>query len=196
MLSQAAVSFGESGRSSLVVLYFDVVVVDFFPSSERACEAHLMIGGVRRYSRKDDLIPGLGWSDGRTQCYRKRQCATRTLNRGRYSENGNKFHNSHASLTDNRREYRLLRRLTTGSVYSQSGGHRISVAPEVAQQIRSREIELTGMELSKNLDANTSAVVKNAVSEAFLAGFRVVLFSCAGVAMGCAGIAWVLVKKK
>jgi hypothetical protein len=70
------------------------------------------------------------------------------------------------------------------------------VAPEVAQQIRSREIELAGMELSKNLDANTSAAVKNAVSEAFLAGFRVVLFSCAGLATGCAGIAWVLVKKK
>jgi hypothetical protein len=52
------------------------------------------------------------------------------------------------------------------------------------------------MELSRNLDANTSAAVKNAVSEAFLAGFRVVLFSCAGLATGSAGIAWALVKKQ
>jgi hypothetical protein len=52
------------------------------------------------------------------------------------------------------------------------------------------------MELPKNLDANTSVAIKNDVSEAFLAGFRVVLFSCAGLATGSAGIAWVLVRKK
>jgi hypothetical protein len=73
---------------------------------------------------------------------------------------------------------------------------RFSVAPEVVQQIRSKEIELAGMELPKNLDANTSVAIKNDVSEAFLAGFRVVLFSCAGLATGSAGIAWVLVRKK
>jgi hypothetical protein len=69
-------------------------------------------------------------------------------------------------------------------------------SPEVVQQIRSEEIELAGMELPKNLDANTSVAIKNDVSAAFLAGFRVVLFSCAGLAMGSAGIAWVLVRKK
>jgi hypothetical protein len=73
---------------------------------------------------------------------------------------------------------------------------RFSVAPEVVQQIRSKEIELAGMKLPKNLDADTSVAIKNDVSEAFLAGFRVVLFSCAGLAMGSAGIAWVLVRKK
>jgi len=73
---------------------------------------------------------------------------------------------------------------------------RRSVAPEVAQQIRSKEIELAGMELPKNLDANTSVAIRNDVSEAFLAGFRVVLFSCTGLAMGSAGVAWVLVRKK
>jgi EmrB/QacA subfamily drug resistance transporter len=72
---------------------------------------------------------------------------------------------------------------------------RRSVAPEVAQQIRSKKIELAGTELPKNLDANTRVAIRNDVSEAFLAGFRVVLFSCAGLAMGSAGVAWVLVRK-
>jgi len=72
----------------------------------------------------------------------------------------------------------------------------LSLAPETAQEIRSKEIELAGMELPKNLDASTSAAVTNDVSEAFLAGFRVVLFSCAGLAMGSAGVASVLVSKK
>jgi EmrB/QacA subfamily drug resistance transporter len=73
---------------------------------------------------------------------------------------------------------------------------RFSVAPEAVQEIRSKEIELAGMELPKNLDADTRVAIKNDVSEAFLAGFRVVLFSSAGLAMGSAGIAWVLVRKK
>jgi len=72
----------------------------------------------------------------------------------------------------------------------------LSLAPETAQEIRSKEIELAGMELPKNLDASTSAALKHDVSEAFLAGFRVVLFSCAGLAMASAGVASVSVSKK
>ena len=73
---------------------------------------------------------------------------------------------------------------------------RLRVAPEVAQQIRSKEIELAGMELPNSLDGDGKAFAKKAVSEAFLAGFRAVLFSCAGLAMGSAGVASVLVRKK
>jgi EmrB/QacA subfamily drug resistance transporter len=72
----------------------------------------------------------------------------------------------------------------------------LSLASETAQEIRSKEIELAGMESPKNLDANARSAVKNAVSEAFLGGFRVVLFSCAGLAVGSAGVASVLVSKK
>jgi len=73
---------------------------------------------------------------------------------------------------------------------------RLSVAPEATREIRSKEIELSGMELPKNLDAKASAAIKKAVSEAFLAGFRIVLFSCAGLAIGSAGVASVLLPKK
>ena len=73
---------------------------------------------------------------------------------------------------------------------------RLPVPVEAAQEIRSKEIELAGMELPNSLDGDGKAFAKKAVSEAFLAGFRVVLFSCAGLAMGSAGVASVLVRKK
>jgi len=73
---------------------------------------------------------------------------------------------------------------------------RLSLPPDAVQQLQSRKIELAGMELPKNLDANSREAAKHAVSDAFLAGFRVVLFCCVGLAIGGAGIAWVLVPKK
>jgi hypothetical protein len=73
---------------------------------------------------------------------------------------------------------------------------RLSVPPEAIQEIRSKEIELAGMELPKNLDANARAAIKNAISDAFLVGFRRVPFSCAGLAIGSAGVASVLAAKK
>jgi len=73
---------------------------------------------------------------------------------------------------------------------------RLSLPPDAVQQLQSRKIELAGMELPKNLDANSREAAKHAVSDAFLAGFRVVLFCCVGLAIGGAGTAWVLVPKK
>ena len=72
----------------------------------------------------------------------------------------------------------------------------LSLPPEAKQQIRSREIELAGMELPRDLDANSREATEHAVSDAFLAGFQVVLFSCAGLAIGSAAFAWLLVPKK
>jgi predicted MFS family arabinose efflux permease len=61
---------------------------------------------------------------------------------------------------------------------------------ETVSEIRSREIELAGMDLPKNLDANASAALRDAVSQAFLSGFRLILFSCAGLSIASAAVAW------
>jgi len=66
---------------------------------------------------------------------------------------------------------------------------------EAISEIRSKEIELAGMDLPKNLDANARAAVQTAISEAFLSGFRLVLFSCAGLSMVSAFVAWGLIPK-
>jgi EmrB/QacA subfamily drug resistance transporter len=82
------------------------------------------------------------------------------------------------------------------------GGHldrrlaSLPLASEAVHEIRSREIELAGMELPENLDTHTEAVVRGAVSEAFLSGFRLVLFCCAGLSVGSAAVAWRFVARK
>jgi EmrB/QacA subfamily drug resistance transporter len=62
-------------------------------------------------------------------------------------------------------------------------------------EIRSKEIELAGMDLPKNLDANARAAARTAISEGFLYGFRMVLFSCAGLSIASAVVAWRLLPK-
>jgi EmrB/QacA subfamily drug resistance transporter len=66
---------------------------------------------------------------------------------------------------------------------------------EAISEIRSKEIELGGMDLPKNLDANARAAVHTAISDAFLSGFRLVLFSCAGLSIASAVVAWRLIPK-
>jgi hypothetical protein len=61
---------------------------------------------------------------------------------------------------------------------------------QTVQEIRSKEIALAGMELPKNLNADTKANVQKAVSDAFLSGFRSLLFSCAGLSILSALLAW------
>ena len=72
----------------------------------------------------------------------------------------------------------------------------LSLAPGTVAEIRSKEIELAGMELPQNLDPNATAALRHAVSEAFLAGFRLVLLSCAGLSLGSAAVAWSLIPKR
>jgi EmrB/QacA subfamily drug resistance transporter len=64
------------------------------------------------------------------------------------------------------------------------------------REIRSKEIELAGMDLPDNLDANARTAVQSAVSEAFLSGFRLILFSCAGLSIASAAIAQALIPQK
>jgi hypothetical protein len=64
------------------------------------------------------------------------------------------------------------------------------------REIQSKEIELAGMNLPKNLDANARAAVQSAISEAFLSGFRLVLFSCAGLSIASAAVAQILIPQK
>ena len=72
----------------------------------------------------------------------------------------------------------------------------MSLAPETVREIRAKEIDLAGMELPKDLDADARAAVQGAVSEAFLSGFRLVAISCAGLAIGSAAIAARFVARK
>ena len=60
----------------------------------------------------------------------------------------------------------------------------------IVENIRSREIELAGLEPPPGLDAISVAAIRHAISESFVSGFREVLLCCAGLSIGSALIAW------
>jgi len=60
----------------------------------------------------------------------------------------------------------------------------------IVQDLRSREIELAGLEPPPGLDADTVEGIHQAISESLISGFRVVLLCCAGLSIGSALIAW------
>jgi EmrB/QacA subfamily drug resistance transporter len=72
----------------------------------------------------------------------------------------------------------------------------LSFPPNQVHEIRAKEIELAGMELPKDLDAHASGAIRAAISEGFLSGFRLVLFSCAGLSVGSAVVAGLFVARR
>jgi EmrB/QacA subfamily drug resistance transporter len=65
----------------------------------------------------------------------------------------------------------------------------LSLTPDTVHEVRAKEIELAGMDLPKNLDPNATILVRQAISESFLSGFRFVLFCCAALAAASAAVA-------
>jgi EmrB/QacA subfamily drug resistance transporter len=68
-----------------------------------------------------------------------------------------------------------------------------SVPPGIAQQIKLEETKLAGMPLPAGIDSDTQAVLKKSVGEAFVFGFRVIMWICAGLSVGSAVVAWAMV---
>jgi EmrB/QacA subfamily drug resistance transporter len=59
----------------------------------------------------------------------------------------------------------------------------------IAHDLRSKEIELAGIEIPQGLDPDTVAATQRAISDAFRLGFRIVLFACAGLSVASAVVA-------
>ena len=70
---------------------------------------------------------------------------------------------------------------------------KLSLAPRVSQNIQSKQIDLAGLELPGGLDANTVAMIRRAISDAFLSGFHLILFFCAALSIVSAIVAWRLI---
>ena len=79
-----------------------------------------------------------------------------------------------------------------GSYLDQSLGN-LSLAQHVILDIRSKKIELAALELPPGIDANAIGAIRRAISSAFISGFRLVLFFCAGLSIGSAVVAWRLI---
>jgi MFS family permease len=70
---------------------------------------------------------------------------------------------------------------------------RLSLPPNVVQDIRSRQIELAGLQIPQGLDTNAMETLRRAIANAFLAGFRLIMFLCAALSTASAIVAWRLI---
>jgi hypothetical protein len=68
----------------------------------------------------------------------------------------------------------------------------LNLPENVVQDLRSREIELAGLQPLPGLDTDTVTAIRRAISESFISGFRIVLLCCAGLSIASALIAWKL----
>jgi EmrB/QacA subfamily drug resistance transporter len=73
---------------------------------------------------------------------------------------------------------------------------RLSIPPEAIQSIQRDEIRLAGLQLPAGLDTRMGTVVKEAVNQAFIFGFRVVMLICAGLSVASAAAAWLIIPEK
>ena len=69
----------------------------------------------------------------------------------------------------------------------------LSIPQDIAQDFRSKEIELAGLELPPGLDPSVTAAIRRAISDAFRSGFHLVLLSCGGLSATSALVAWKLI---
>ncbi len=56
--------------------------------------------------------------------------------------------------------------------------------------LRSNSVALAGLEVPTDLSANTGAIIRAAISHAFIFGFRLTMFICSGLAVASAGVAF------
>jgi len=72
----------------------------------------------------------------------------------------------------------------------------LSLPPEVVKALESNRIRLAAIEIPSGLDPNVATAVKTDVDRAFLSGFRLIMFICAGLCVLSAGCAKVFIAGK
>jgi EmrB/QacA subfamily drug resistance transporter len=83
-----------------------------------------------------------------------------------------------------------------GVVMVRAFGHRLqellsslAVAPNILQDLRSNAVKLGALGAPPHLDDKSAATVRNAVAQAFVFGFRLIMLLCAGLAAASAWVA-------
>jgi EmrB/QacA subfamily drug resistance transporter len=69
----------------------------------------------------------------------------------------------------------------------------LSLPSDVVQQVHNNEIKLAGAQPPDGLDPGTRVLIKEMIGQAFIFGFRIVIFICAGLSLTSAAIAWLMI---
>ena len=72
---------------------------------------------------------------------------------------------------------------------------RFSLSPAVLRELHADEIKLAGLQVPIGLDSSTSAAIKQSVKEAFVFGFRIVMWACAGLSVAGALVSWLMIRR-
>ena len=68
--------------------------------------------------------------------------------------------------------------------------------PHIVQYLQSNAIKLAGVDLPSGVDARTAVVIRASVSHAFVFGFRIEMFICAGLCLASSAVAWILISAR
>jgi predicted MFS family arabinose efflux permease len=67
---------------------------------------------------------------------------------------------------------------------------------QVLAELQANEIKLAGLQAPAGLNPGVQAVVTQSIAAAFVFGFRIVIWICAGLSLASSAIAWLLIPKK
>src|SRR6266516_1140069 len=70
------------------------------------------------------------------------------------------------------------------------------LSPEVRRKLEDQRIRLAAMEISAEVDFETKSKIKRSIDESFVAGFRLVMLTASGLALGGAACAWLIISDK
>jgi len=74
--------------------------------------------------------------------------------------------------------------------------NQMNVAPQVRQVLDDQRTKLAAAEMPANIDEGTRAVIKQAIDECFVTGFRRVMICGAALAFASSLMAWVLIRSR
>jgi MFS family permease len=72
----------------------------------------------------------------------------------------------------------------------------IPISDTARQELASQRIKLAAIEVPQDLDVAVREEIRQAVRESFIAGFRLVMRIAAGLALGSAATAWLMIRDK
>jgi len=72
----------------------------------------------------------------------------------------------------------------------------IGIPPQVRQALNEQRMKLAAAELPATIDERTRAIVKQAIDECFVTGFRRVMICGAALAFASSLMAWLLIRSR
>jgi EmrB/QacA subfamily drug resistance transporter len=70
---------------------------------------------------------------------------------------------------------------------------RLSLSSDILQVLHENEIKLAGLQVPSDLNPAAKTIIMEAIKEAFVFAFRIVIFICAGLSLASAAVAWLMI---